>query len=218
MIEASATVEVPWGYVCGYPTNRGKFGGSLRERPQPSFFFTHHSSQRVCINLIIAWNVSFNFFSGVRKFVRSGDLYGGAHYSQSSSATLTPQGRAIVSASGRFGDGLTLPFTPCKRGYIPVVGGERMFACHLHDRFRRRRFGRERAAFRAGEVDLAVLWKRKEQGPRRVASSIQKASVVREPSGASPSSRGGETIAVVTGESKPSPVSDGTDAKPVHRK
>jgi hypothetical protein len=122
MISASATLDVPWGYVCGYPTHRG-------------------------------------------------DLYGGAHYRQSSSATLTPQGRAIAAASRRFGNGETLPFTPCKRGYIPVVGvvasgdaseqPRAMFACHLHDRFRRRRYLTEKSTFRPGEVDLSLFW---EQG------------------------------------------------------
>jgi hypothetical protein len=120
MISASATLDVPWGYVCGYPTHRG-------------------------------------------------DLYGGAHYRQSSSATLTPQGRAIAAASRRFGNGETLPFTPCKRGYIPVVvvvaaSGDAseqpraMFACHLHDRFRRRRYLKEKSTFRPGEVDLSRFW------------------------------------------------------------
>jgi hypothetical protein len=119
MISASATLAVPWGYVCGYPTHRG-------------------------------------------------DLYGGAHYRQSSAATLTPQGRAIAAASRRYGNGETLPFTPCKRGYIPVVvavaSGDAseqpraMFACHLHDRFRRRRYLKERSTFRPGEEDLSRFW------------------------------------------------------------
>ena len=32
---------------------------------------------------------------------------------------MTPQGIAIQDVSSRFGNGQTLPFTPCKRGYIP---------------------------------------------------------------------------------------------------
>ena len=47
-------------------------------------------------------------------------MYGGAHYVASSTCTTTPQGRAIVAATERWGSGGTLPFTPCKRGYIPV--------------------------------------------------------------------------------------------------
>jgi hypothetical protein len=90
-----------------------------------------------------------------------GDLYGGAHYMQSSSADLTPQGRAIRDASRRFGDGETLPFTPCKKGYIPLVDGKPMFACFLHDKARRERHCREKLTFRNGEVDLSQFWSRK---------------------------------------------------------
>jgi len=52
---------------------------------------------------------------------RNGDLYGGGHYIELSSATLTIQGRAIKEASMKFGDGNTLPFTPCKKGYKPYL-------------------------------------------------------------------------------------------------
>ena len=132
MIAASATQDVPWGYVCGYPTNRG-------------------------------------------------DLYGGGHYLQSSAAHLTPQGRAIAAASRRFGNGETLPFTPCKRGYIPLVTAaasddsstqpRAMFACHLHDRFRRKRYLREKSTFRPGEVDLSHFWEREGCETTEISSS-----------------------------------------------
>jgi len=39
----------------------------------------------------------------------------------SSASTMTLQGRAIKKASIDFGDGRTLPFAPCKRGYVPLV-------------------------------------------------------------------------------------------------
>ena len=94
--------------------------------------------------------------------IRIGDLYGGAHYMQSSSADMTPQGRAIRDASVRFGDGRTLPFTPCKKGFIPFVHGERKFACPLHNKERRRRVMSAGGAFREGELDLHILWKRYE--------------------------------------------------------
>jgi hypothetical protein len=132
-IQASVTTDVPWGYVCGYPTNRG-------------------------------------------------DLYGGGHYVDSASATMTPQGRAIADASRHFGDGRTLPFTPCKKGYLPFVvtkinndhsnasitdaentlsttnGWERRVACPLHEKARRKRLAKENGKCRPGEADPAVLF------------------------------------------------------------
>jgi hypothetical protein len=76
---------------------------------------------------------------------------------------LTPQGRAIRQASIRFGNGATLPFTPCKRGYIPVVDGHKtMVACSLHDAARRTRLEKNDGGvnFRKGEVDLTYFWNR----------------------------------------------------------
>jgi hypothetical protein len=90
----------------------------------------------------------------------TGDLYGGAHYSPSCSASLTPQGRAIQEAAIRFGDGATLPFTPCKKGYIPVAAGRNMFACPLHNESRQKRVTKEGGIFRNGEVNLAEFWSR----------------------------------------------------------
>jgi hypothetical protein len=92
----------------------------------------------------------------------AGDLYGGAHYSQSASANLTLQGKAIRQASIDFGDGRTLPFSPCKNGFIPLVNGHPMFACLLHDNYRRKRFKKEGDVFRKGEVDLYVFWESKQ--------------------------------------------------------
>jgi hypothetical protein len=83
-----------------------------------------------------------------------GDLYGGAHYSESAAATMTPQGRAIKKAAMDFGDGKSLPFTPCKKGYIPMVNGKRMVACPLHNKARTKRLEKEKGRFRKGEVDL----------------------------------------------------------------
>jgi hypothetical protein len=83
-----------------------------------------------------------------------GDLYGGAHYSESAAATMTPQGRAIKKAAMDFGDGKSLPFTPCKKGYIPMVNGKRMVACPLHNKARTKRLEKEKDQFRKGEVDL----------------------------------------------------------------
>jgi hypothetical protein len=90
----------------------------------------------------------------------TGDLYGGAHYSPSCSASLTPQGRAIQEAGIIFGDGATLPFTPCKKGYIPVANGRNMFACPLHNESRHKRVAKEGGIFRKGEVDLNEFWSR----------------------------------------------------------
>lgn len=79
-------------------------------------------------------------------------------YLPSSCTDLTPQGRAIHEASVRFGNGQTLPFSPCKRGYIPIVEGERKYACHLHHEERMRRVNGEGGIFRPGEVDLSEFW------------------------------------------------------------
>ena len=81
---------------------------------------------------------------------------------QSSSADMTPQGRAIRDASIRFGNGRTLPFTPCKKGFIPHADGERKYACPLHNKERRRRVLAAGGGFRKGELDLNILWKRNE--------------------------------------------------------
>ena len=87
---------------------------------------------------------------------KQGDLYGGAMYL--ASAAETPQSRAIREASLKFGNGATLPFTPCKKGYIPVVGGIQLYACPLHTKQRERRVKREGRRFRNGEVDLNCFW------------------------------------------------------------
>lgn len=74
------------------------------------------------------------------------------------SAAQTPQGRAIKEASEKFGNGQTLPFTPCKKGYIPMVGGIKMYACPLHTKQRERRVKREGGRFRKGEFHLDYFW------------------------------------------------------------
>jgi hypothetical protein len=79
-------------------------------------------------------------------------------YVASASADLTPQGRAIQEAAVRFGDGETLPFTPCKKGFIPIVNGQRMHACPLHNRSRQRRLRKEGFVFRKGEVNQDEYW------------------------------------------------------------
>ncbi|GKY93188.1 hypothetical protein MPSEU_000286600 [Mayamaea pseudoterrestris] len=71
---------------------------------------------------------------------------------------MTSQGRAIRNASVRFGDGRTLAYTPCKRGYLPMINGQPMFACVLHHEQRRKRFVKEGRVFRKGEVDLNMFW------------------------------------------------------------
>jgi hypothetical protein len=59
-----------------------------------------------------------------------------------------------------FGDGATLPFTPCKKGYTPVTNGRNMFACPLHNESRQKRVAKEGGIFRNGEVDLNEFWSR----------------------------------------------------------
>lgn len=78
---------------------------------------------------------------------------------QSASATLTLQGQAIQEAAQKFGDGETLCFTPCKKGYIPVASnGERMYACPLHHKQRLKRVKKDGGRFRPGEVNLNRFW------------------------------------------------------------
>lgn len=79
----------------------------------------------------------------------------GSHYSQLCSATMTPQGRAIQEAATKFGNGKTLPYTPCKKGYIPfqMTTGERLYACMYHNKARCKRLVVNNTALRKGEVD-----------------------------------------------------------------
>ncbi|KAG7336545.1 hypothetical protein IV203_029204 [Nitzschia inconspicua] len=119
-IVPSITEYVPWGYVCGYPTN-------------------------------------------------GGDLYGGAHYLPSASASLTLQGKAIQQAAVDFGDGKTLPFTPCKKGYQPLIKGKRMVACLLHNAHREKRLQKEQGQIREGEADPASLfWSQLTDGGKEI--------------------------------------------------
>jgi hypothetical protein len=75
----------------------------------------------------------------------------------SSAACMTLQGKAIKQAAIDFGNGQTLPFTPCKKGFIPLIGKERRFACPLHNKAREKRLAREQGKFRPGEVDLNLF-------------------------------------------------------------
>lgn len=64
----------------------------------------------------------------------------------------------MQEAALKFGDGATLPFTPCKKGYQPFAGSKPMCACPLHDEERRKRVKKEAGVFRKGEVDLNIFW------------------------------------------------------------
>jgi hypothetical protein len=111
-------------------------------------------------------------------------LYGGGHYIDSASAKITNQGRAIKHASTKFGDGKTLPFTPCKRGYMPIKKVENnnnnnqeqhdqdqeqeeeqnnndlvfMVACSFHEKLRRKRIAKDNGMLRGGEVNVNELF------------------------------------------------------------
>ena len=87
-----------------------------------------------------------------------GDLYGGSHYTQLASSTMTPQGQAMKEVTIKFGDGCTLPYTPCKKGYIPMVNGEKRYACSLHHKDRLRRLNKEGGKLRKGEMNLKYFW------------------------------------------------------------
>lgn len=70
---------------------------------------------------------------------------------------MTHQGQAIRETAFKFGDGETLCFTTCKKGYIPIINGVKMYACPLHNKQRQVRVSKE--GFRSGEVDLNIFWK-----------------------------------------------------------
>ena len=127
--------------------------------PIQQFLLTFHST-RLCTLLLLLLP---NYFWIPFFFVATGDLYGGAHYLQSSSADMTPQGRAIKEASIRFGNGQTLPFTPCKKGFVPHVAGQRRYACPLHNQARQKRVLAANGRFRPGELNLETLWQRHEK-------------------------------------------------------
>lgn len=87
-------------------------------------------------------------------------MYGGSHYIISAAADLTPQGRAILEASKKFGDGKTLCFPPCKRYYNPhSPEGLRLYACNAHSSLRMKRLKKEGWKWRAGEKQLDQFWK-----------------------------------------------------------
>ena len=86
----------------------------------------------------------------------------------SSAATMTLQGRAIKQAAVDFGNGQTLPFTPCKKGFIPMVNGQRRLACPLHHKAREKRLAKENWEFRNGEFNLNRLWGKVEADPPTV--------------------------------------------------
>ncbi|KAL7438239.1 hypothetical protein ACHAXM_006103 [Skeletonema potamos] len=97
-------------------------------------------------------------------------MYGGSHYIQSAAADMTDQGRAILEAAQKFGDGKTLPFPPCKRYYNPYSeikhDGEnktRMYACRLHNEQRKKRLKKEGGQWRKGEKHLDFFWTENEE-------------------------------------------------------
>lgn len=115
-------------------------------------------------------------------------MYGGAHYTASAACTL--QGKAIRSAAKQWGDGRTLSFTPCKRGFVPIKYGkdgmQLLCACSIHHAQRwRRLFGPQKKhcdfatmctgkiRLRPGEVDPRMFWE--------TSSAVQTSDPVKEP-------------------------------------
>ena len=76
-----------------------------------------------------------------------------------------------MDAATKFGDGKTLPFTPCKKGYLPFgkvmdhAGNNcervvRKYACSFHDEARQKRLQKDGglSCFRNGELNLDIFW------------------------------------------------------------
>jgi hypothetical protein len=105
-----------------------------------------------------------------------GDLYGGGHYIESSCANLTPQGVAIKQAAMIFGNGATLNYPPCKKGYLPIVKNKRMYACWIHHEKRKQRFEREGRKWRDDEQPLSIFWSsaldKKDEGIEATISNV----------------------------------------------
>lgn len=83
---------------------------------------------------------------------------------QSAAADMTDQGRAILKAAQKFGDGKTLPFPPCKKYYNPYTEinedgvKTRLYACRLHNKQRMKRLKKEGGRWRKGEKHLDFFW------------------------------------------------------------
>lgn len=73
---------------------------------------------------------------------------------------MTKQGRAILQASIDFGNRETLPFMPCKKGYVPynTKTGNFQVACPLHNDLRKARLDRENNECRPGEVNVRKIF------------------------------------------------------------
>ena len=83
---------------------------------------------------------------------------------KSAAADMTDQGRAILNAAKKFGDGKTLPFPPCKKYYNPYSEinedgvKTRLYACRLHNEQRKKRLKKEGGRWRKGEKHLDFFW------------------------------------------------------------
>lgn len=111
--------------------------------------------------------------------LKSGDMYGGSHYIQSAAADMTDQGKAILKAAQKFGDGKTLPFAPCKKYYNPYSEpdekGEKrkMYACRLHNELRQKRLMKEDFQYRKGEKHLDLFWSDEEDVIKKKKAKTQ---------------------------------------------
>ena len=91
-IKASADPDngVPWGYVCVSLNHKTRF--------ILCFFLCIITKHQILLPThSCGWPLN------------TGDMYGGSHYIKSAAADLTPQGRSILEAAWKFGDGKSLP-------------------------------------------------------------------------------------------------------------
>ena len=94
----------------------------------------------------------------------------------SAAADITPQGKAILEATRKFGgkDSNSLPFPPCKKYYNPYCKEERLYACRLHNDMRMKRLKKENWKWRPGEKHLSDFWT--EETPMTKKKKIKQSS------------------------------------------
>lgn len=132
---ASATAEVPFGFICGFPTRSGDlYGGNLYGRSAAAAATAAPSPKSAASSSSSSNTPSCSYSLG------AGGL----------------QARAQAEAARRWGSGPPgreqIAHPVCKGKYQPWKGGERQFGCFRHHNIRKQRI--ERAGLRLGWVSF----------------------------------------------------------------